>query len=89
MDDQQNQQDLLLKHLSDMMPVSDAQTMVTAATRPQDALAMEMTKLIWEDLPADKKSALGESVETFFEQNGGENSGVELILPDAQKPARR
>jgi hypothetical protein len=85
MDDQQKQRDLLLNHLSNMLPVGDAETIVTAATRPNDVLAMEMTKLIWEDLPATKKSALGETVTTLQQQIPAENSGVEIISPAAQK----
>jgi hypothetical protein len=88
MADAERKRDELIGHLTGMMSAGDAETMVIAATRPNDVLAMEMTKLIWADLPVTTRSALSESVRSFLEQNGSEIAGAELISPDAQKRMR-
>lgn len=74
----------LIKRLSEFMPVGDVQTMVGAALRPEDTMTRKMAELIWDNLPVETKTALGNSLDTFLDDVSHEDVAA-FISPAAQK----
>ena len=87
MDESEKQQAKLIKRLSEFMPEGDVQTMVGAALRPDDMMTRKMAELLWDNLPVETKTQLGNSLDTFLDEVEHE-SQAGFISPAAQKHIR-
>jgi hypothetical protein len=87
MEESEIQQAKLIKRLSEFMPEGDVQTMVRAALQPEDMMTRKMAELLWDNLPLDTKTKLGNSLETFLDEVEHE-SKASFISPAAQKHIR-
>jgi hypothetical protein len=65
------------------MPIGDAQSMITAALRPGDMMSRKMAELVWDGLPPETKTALGNTLDNFLDDTSG------FISPAAQKQIRQ
>lgn len=61
----------LMQVLSEHMSAGDAEALVVSATRPEDILVRKMAELAWSSLPAEAKSALGDSLDAFLADPDG------------------
>jgi hypothetical protein len=87
MDESEKQRARLIKRLSEFMPEGDVQTMVGAALRPDDMMTRKMAELLWDNLPAETKTKLGNSLDTFLDDVEHETK-ADFISPAAQKHIR-
>jgi hypothetical protein len=82
-----------LSRLGNLMPKGEAKTMINAALRPDDMLTRQMAEFVWDNLPPEKKSALGNTVEDLLEDiRLGKPLGAnttKLISPAAQRMMRQ
>jgi hypothetical protein len=87
MDESEKKQAQLVKRLSEFMEEGDVQTMVGAAIRPDDTMTRKMAELIWDNLPPETKTKLGNSLDTFLDEVS-QDAKPAFISPAAQKHIR-